>query len=198
MKALSSQTNYTIDFIATREQLQELWELDADAYDECSIGFEIFQSWWMAYPRGLTTVCSEKKLVGAMGIWPISPEQYQEFVSGRIREEELIPVSEAVCSIQPQSHWYFSGSVIKPEIRRLKSRPIKLLLEAAVGYWCSSGHIAYPVFSCALGYSLEGRRMLNRCKFRLTHAASIMPDNCPLYQFSANSQQEIINQILRQ
>jgi hypothetical protein len=179
--------------IANLEQLKELYLIDSDAYQECSIPFEVFELWWSSYEPGLNVISRKNKIIASIGIFPISVEQYQDFTKGRITESDLLPVSLEECEETPQHCWYFSGIVISPNIRGTKAAPLKLLLWAGLGQWAGSSYISYPAQCCALGYSQEGQLMLKRFGFSSIPESESFPDGCPVFSLSFSSMEEVLH-----
>jgi hypothetical protein len=181
--------------IGSVEQLRELWEIDADAYEECSLPFAVFRSWWENYEPGLTAISRNDKIIGCMGIFPLSKDQYEGFVSGNLAEAELVPVPLEICEEFPQHYWYFSGIVIDPTIRGTKAAPLKLLLSMSLGQWYSSGHVGYPVNNCAMGYSREGELILGRFTFCKLVDGANYPDCCPIYEMLKSTNKDMLQVI---
>jgi hypothetical protein len=179
------------------DELRKLHEIDADAYQECSISFDCFRGWWERYPSGITAVFSGDELVASIGLWAISPEQSQAFIDGQIREADINPVTTEECERQAQSHWYASGIVLRKHLRgTVKTNPIKLMLEAAIGGWFDTQMVAYPLRILALGEYLEGQNILSRFNFMKIRDRSNLPDGCDMYCLQANTEEEI-ERILR-
>lgn len=178
--------------IGTLEELRQLHEIDADAYQECSISFECFRRWWEQYPSGNTVVFSGTQIVASIGLWAIPQTQAEAFMDGKLREIDLNPVSEAACESSPQSYWYASGIILRKQLRgTIKTNPIKLLLEAAIGGWFDSGRVAYPLRLLALGEYVEGQNILTRFNFMKIRDRASLPDGCDLYCLQVNSEDDI-------
>jgi hypothetical protein len=187
----------TLHRISSIEQLRELWMIDGEAYEDCLLPFDVFETWWRRYEPGMTQVRRDGELIASIGIFPISPEQYTQFTTGVIAEAELLPVTLEECEVSPQQYWYFSGVVLIPELRGKKKAPLKLLLSVALEQWRTSGHIQYPVHNCAMAYSEEGEQMVKRFSFLQIPNSESFPDYCPLYQMTLDSEQELLNLIRR-
>ena len=67
--------------ISSPDELEELWAIDKSAYGAASIPFEKFLEWWRAYPPGLLVLKGDKRIGGAIGMWPIT-----ESAAARLRE----------------------------------------------------------------------------------------------------------------
>lgn len=180
--------------IQTLEELRRLHEIDADAYQECSITFECFQGWWERHQQGNTVVFSGNDIVASIGLWAISEEQSADFIEGKIRESEFSPVSFEEGEAAPQQNWYASGIVLKKHLRRnLKNNPIKMLLERAIGEWFDSGRAAYPLRVIALAEYVEGENLLTRFNFMKIRDKANLPDGCDIYCLQLSSEEDVEN-----
>lgn len=178
--------------ITTIDQLRELWQIDDAAYQDCSLPFKVFRGWWQRYPLGITIILSEQKIVASLGCWPITPEQFDAFITGQIKETDLLPVPLSQCERSPQDCWYFSGVVLRPEFRgSVKKNPLLRLLRAGVGHWVESSHIAFPAKLAALGEFVEGENLLSSFGFSKTRDKSQMPDGCNLYTQTLPSEKPV-------
>lgn len=191
---LRPNPEYSIQHIATVDQLHELWTIDDDAYGDCSIPFPVFRDWWERYPVGNTIVLSDNVIAASFGLWPISEGTATSFIEGRIKESDIEPVSLEECDQQPQRYWYASGVVLRlPYRNTVKANPIKPLLSTALSLWIGSDRISYSTQVLALSYSLEGKNMLNRFGFGRIREGQHLPDNCDLYALHLGCEREAQN-----
>jgi hypothetical protein len=58
--------------ICSQDELEELWAIDNSAYGAASITYEKFRDWWRAYPPGLMVLNWDRRIGGAIGLWPLS------------------------------------------------------------------------------------------------------------------------------
>jgi hypothetical protein len=181
---------YRVQVCQDLEQLRQLWEIDKEAYKDCSLSFEDFESWWNRYEFGSRILLEGDRIVAALGIYPISPEQHHAFVTGQIAESELKPVWFEECERNPQTCWYASGIVTAEEVRGWGS-PLKLLLQTGPSYWVDSRHLAYPLNLVAIAEYEVGARLLNFLGFEKTSDGASMPDGCDLYQTHFSSEAEL-------
>jgi hypothetical protein len=176
--------------VSSEEQLQELWKIDDDAYQENSLNFELFRNWWEQYVLGLKIITNSLDLiVGASGLWALSEAQTRYFISGRIKEQELLPLSHEALDSSPSRFWYCSGIVAIPELRGTIF-PLRKLIRATISTWLATGHVAFPVNVYALGYSPEGIALLEKLGFEEIKTSEEMPDQCPLYWHLIKSPQD--------
>ena len=68
-------------------ELRSLWATDCTAYGEASISFERFLDWWSAFPRDLQALFFGERILGALGLWPLSDADALK--AGRLKEAEL-------------------------------------------------------------------------------------------------------------
>lgn len=156
-------------------QLEELWQIDKEAYGEHSLEFDPFLKWWSAYPYGSRCLFLGSRIVASIGIYPLSEGQFNGFVEGKISEGALVPYLSS-----KSAHWYFSGMVILPEYqnRGLARR----LLRMGVGGWMRSGHLEYPAQVCGLAQTLPGRKALELMRFKKALNGAKLPDGLDLYR----------------
>lgn len=189
--ALSAHSFGHVNNIA---RLQELWTIDSQVYEDCSIEFQVFKGWWEQYPQGSLNLYEDGRILASIGIWPLDFEQYKLFTNGEIRESQLRPVPESECDRTPQAYWYFSGIVLLQERRLSRINPLKTLLPTALGGWSIRSHVAYPSHWCALGYSQQGKNMLHRFGFRLFND-STTPDGCPIYVDVVGARKDVVEKL---
>jgi hypothetical protein len=171
--------------------LKQLFEIDADAYADCSLDFRTFQNWWQRYPRGNRIVSLGDRLVASIGIWALAEAQFARFTSGEICESDLRPVPLSECESCPQSFWYISGCILRPEYRgTIRKNPLLSLLRFGVGDWIESTHASYPLKIVSLAEFVEGENLLKGFGFEPVKDAEEMPDGCTLYFLKIETEEE--------
>jgi hypothetical protein len=70
-------------------ELRALWAIDCAAYGEASISFERFLEWWSAFPAGLHALFFGERILGALGLWPLSDAGADALKAGRLKEAGL-------------------------------------------------------------------------------------------------------------
>jgi hypothetical protein len=188
----SPRRHITVQPVESLAQLRQLWEIDKEAYGDCSISFERFQDWWERYPWGSRILLQDGIIQASIGLYPLSERQAIEFANGTIREEVLRPVTQAECAPNPQRYWYASGIVVVPH-RRGESSPLRSLLKSSLPQWMESGHIAYPSEIFSLAEYEVGRRILTYLDFEKAKDGSELPDQCDLYRLKLKSKQQSLN-----
>lgn len=175
-----ARTNpYRLDLISNLTQLSELQKIDIEAYDDAAFEMDVFSQWWKRYDLGVKAVWNDSSIVAAIGLWALGEEQTRRFIGGQIREADLRPVVATELETAPVQFWYCSG-IVSTQRKTLDS-PLRKLLRCGIGAWTASGHIKYPMWLYALGYSDDGISMLERFGFEVVQPAAEMPDHCPLY-----------------
>jgi hypothetical protein len=75
--------------IRSPAELEELWAIDGAAYGEASITYEKFRDWWSSFPSGLRALFFQNRIMGAIGIWPLSARCAGFLKSARLKESQL-------------------------------------------------------------------------------------------------------------
>jgi hypothetical protein len=181
----------------TIEQLRQLWEIDKRAYGDCSLDFEKFADWWRLYPYGVRCLMAEEQIMAAVGVYPLSKEQWTAFSEGQISEALLLPVSLEECEATPQKHWYASGVVVIEALRGKSNSPLRTLIQFALSSWISSTHVAYPLNLIAITEYPIGAKILKYLDFVKAADGSKLPDGCDLYKSVFASQRQALEFLKR-
>ena len=160
-------------------ELEDLWAIDSAAYAEASITYEKFKDWWLGFPPGLGALFFKNRVMGAIGIWPLSPRCAWQLKTARLKESQLIGRAMHAFVSRPARFWYVSGIVLRPQL--VGSRAIKVLLSQGIGSWLRSPRIEFPCELLALGYSAQGQALLEGFNFYRIQNADAMPDQVPLF-----------------
>jgi hypothetical protein len=154
---------------------------------------EEFYRWWDSYELGLKVLVQGERIVGAFGLWPLSEEVARAFKDGRIVEHDLTPLTTTAPDSLPSSHWYASGIVLARVLRKLHTlNPLITLLAVGLNIWMESGHVKYPAEITAMGYSEEGRRMIERFGFIKLRDMCSDHDRFPLYCLRVRTRSDLI------
>lgn len=182
----------SVSCVESLDRLRELWLIDQEAYGDCSIAFKIFEQWWRRYRFGSINLLCDNQIIASLGLWPLPEQVAIDFASGRIAERDLLPMPLEECERSPQQHWYASGIVVVSSLRRrLKTNPLKPLLQRGLNHWASSGHISYPMSMIALAEYPAGQNILRRIGFSQERSSNELPDGCPLYRINLASEEEM-------
>lgn len=166
-------------YIRDKDHLRELWQIDKVAYDDHSLEFEPFLSWWNRYPIGSNCILMDGQIVASLGMYPISPEQAAAFSGGQIAEKDLLPVPIAECETNGCIDWYFSGLVVTPEWQNRGL--VRRLLRVGLGAWSVCGHLRYPIRIYGLGQTSTGKRVLEWFGMNQIVEGSHLPDGLDLH-----------------
>lgn len=166
-------------YLDSEAAVSEMWEIDKQAYQDCSLGLESFLAWWRRYEFGSRVLRLDGEIVAGIGIYPLYPEQAEKFANGEIPESKLLPVTQKRCDRVPVKDWYVSGVVIKPEHQNRGL--LRTLLRLGLGAWDATGHVSYPARMLGLAEYTIGQKLLAKFGFTKHRDGQDMPDGCDLY-----------------
>jgi hypothetical protein len=148
-----------------------LWAIDSAAYGEASITYERFKDWWSSFPLGLRALFFRNRVMGAIGIWPLSIRLAASLKSARLKGSELSGRMMRTFVDNPSRSWYGSGIVLRPQL--VGSRAIKILLSQGIGFRLKCAKVEFPCELLALAYSAQGQALLEGFHFfRIQNATS--------------------------
>jgi hypothetical protein len=133
--------------IRSPAELEDLWAIDNAAYGEASITYERFQDWWSSFPLGLRALFFQNRVMGAIGIWPLSNRCGRLLKSAKLKESQLLGRMMRGYIDSPARFWYVSGIVLRPQL--IGSRAIKVLMSQGIASSLKSPNIAFPA-NCSL------------------------------------------------
>jgi hypothetical protein len=179
--------------IRSPAELEDLWEIDNAAYGEASITYEKFRDWWLSYPSGLHALFFRTRVMGAIGIWPLSTRCAELLATGRLKESQLNGRTMRTFVHTPTQFWYISGIVLRSELRG--GRAITILLSHGIGSWLASAHIHFPCRLLALAYSEQGQALLEGFDFFKLQNAKAMPDRVPLFALQVSDREQLLSSL---
>ena len=182
-----------VGHVRSPAELEDLWAIDKEAYGEASITYEKFKDWWLSFPRGLHALFFRTRVMGAIGIWPLSARCAGLLTTGRLKESQLTGRNMRTFVHSPAHYWYISGIVLRPEL--IGGRAIKILLSHGIGSWLASAHIQFPSELLALAYSDQGQALLEGFKFFKVQNAKAMPDKVPLFALQVSDREQLISSL---
>jgi hypothetical protein len=177
--------------IQSSAELEDLWEIDNAAYGEASITYGKFKDWWMSFPSGLYALFFRTRVMGAIGIWPLSDRCAGLFANGQLKESEINGRTMRAFRHTPTQSWYISGIVLRPELRG--GRAITILLSHCIGSWLSSANIHFPCQLVALAYSEQGQALPEGFDFFKLQNAKTMPDGVPLFALKISAREQLLS-----
>jgi hypothetical protein len=175
--------------IESEKDLIDLWEIDKQAYGDCSLAYEPFLEWWTRYPYGSRNLVFGGTVIASIGIYPLYQEQAEAFASGLIKESDLLPSLLSDCEMMGADHWYCSGIVIAQEFQH--KGLLKTLLSLGIGAWEATGHIKFPMTLYGLAEYEIGEKLLRKFGFSKAKEGSGMPDGCDLYKAEIASHEHL-------
>ena len=176
--------------VRSNAELEDLWAIDNEAYREASITYETFKDWWRSFSPGLQALFFRNRVMGAIGIWPLSDRCARLFAAGRLKESELTGRSMRAFLKAPAQHWYVSGIVLRPEL--IGGRAIRVLLSQGLKSWLAAVQIHFPSRLLALAYSRQGEALLEGFNFFKLQNASAMPDKVPLFALQVPDRDNLV------
>ncbi len=182
-----------VRYVRSTAELEDLWEIDNAAYGEASITYEKFQDWWFSYPSGLHALFFRTRVMGAIGIWPLSTRSAELFTTGRLKESQLNGRAMRPFINASTQFWYISGIVLRSELRG--GRAIKILLSRGIGCWLATAHIHFPCDLLALAYSEQGQALLEGFDFFKLQNAKAMPDGVPLFTLQVSDREQLLSSL---
>jgi hypothetical protein len=182
-----------VGHIRSPAELEDLWAIDNEAYGEASITYEKFKDWWLSFPRGLHALFFRTRVMGAIGIWPLSVRCAGLLSTARLKESQLTGRTMRTFINTPAHFWYISGIVLRPEL--IGGRAIKILLSQGIGSWLASAHIQFPCELLALAYSDQGQALLEGFNFFKLQNAKAMPDNEPLFALQVGDKEHLVSSL---
>jgi hypothetical protein len=172
-------------------ELEDLWAIDSAAYGEASITYEKFQDWWSCFPPGLRALFFRNRIMGAIGLWPLSPRCSRLMKLAQLKESQLIGRTMRTYLGSPAQSWYVSGIVLRPQL--IGSRAIRVLLSQGMGSWLNSPNIAFPCELLALAYSAQGQALLEGFNFFRIQNGAAMPDRVPLFGLELDTREQFVS-----
>jgi hypothetical protein len=172
-------------------ELEDLWAIDNAAYGEASITYEKFRDWWSSFPLGLQALFFRNRIMGAIGLWPLSPRCSRLLKSAQFKESQLIGRTMRSYLDSPARSWYVSGIVLRPQL--IGSRAIRVLLSQGMGSWLKSPNIGFPGELLALAYSAQGQALLEGFNFFRIQNGAAMPDHVPLFGLELDTREQFVS-----
>ena len=172
-------------------ELEDLWAIDSAAYGEASITYEKFQDWWSSFPLGLRALFFRNRIMGAIGLWPLSHRCTRLLKSAQLKESQLIGRTMRSYLDGPARSWYVSGIVLRPQL--IGSRAIRVLLSQGIGSWLKSPNIEFPCELLALAYSAQGQALLEGFNFFRIQNGAAMPDHVPLFGLELDTREQFVS-----
>ena len=149
---------YSVGYVENVDDLDKVYALDCAAYGELNIDRNTLVSWWHLHNKGIFVVKKDLKVIGAMGIFPLSVKVYNALKSGKLSENEIYP-----SKYKESKYWYVSGIVIDEKYR--STRVILYILYISMWMWFRDNKFSEDVVIGSIPISEMGKKLLNRFKF---------------------------------
>ncbi len=173
--------------VAARSDIEKIADLDENEYHDDSVALPGLTGWFEKYSRGAFVLeyqpdSQPKRIVGALGIWPITADAFEQITTGRLDEVDI--GSKHICAEAKSvkyRHWYVGDIIIDAEFRRkgLFSTPALTLLGRGLREWLKIGHFADAVDLCAIGVADEGGSLLEHFGFQRATDSQNAAVSCP-------------------
>lgn len=128
------------------------------------------------YPPGLLVLKGDKRIGGAIGMWPITESAAARLRDSKLKESDLTGEMMQPFRNAPVRHWYISGIVLRPEL--VGTSAVRVLLGGGLCHWLYTAAIASPFQLLALASSHEGALLLARfgfyCYQKLTRCRTVL------------------------
>jgi hypothetical protein len=180
-KILHKRLNYQVRF-ATRNDLDAVAELDLVAYGDYTIDRRGLEKWWKQYEHGIYVLTQESKIIGAIGIWPISQRTFKQVTEGKI-DEQAIQVHKILKIFKARhKYWYFGDIVLDKEFQR-KTIPLITLLDGTLRSWLWQEELDDDIELCAIAATDEGAKLLKKYNFECELET---PDQKKIYVYKSS------------
>jgi hypothetical protein len=182
--------------VAARSDIETIADLDANEYHGDSIDLPGLIGWFEKYSHGAFVLeyqpdNQRKRIVGALGIWPITADAFGQITAGQLDEIDI--GSKHICAGAPNAkyrHWYIGDIIIDAAFRRkgLFGAPAATLLGRGLREWLKIGRFDDTVELCAIGVADQGGALLQHFGFRRAtdrqNAAICCPRGRPVFTAS--------------
>jgi hypothetical protein len=172
------QPKFSIDYPGTPSLLDQLYELDCEAYGKHAVDRSILERWVNECPASITLIMDGETIAGAFGLLAVSEGQIRKFIAGELKEADFECLPD---DIENHRFWYWSGIVLAKKYRLCRSSPLRKLLSWGVDCWLTSDRLAEKACVYATGCTTEGENLLGRFKFEQIKSGEEMKDGVPLF-----------------
>ena len=110
------------------------------------------------------------RIVGGLGIWPLTRKAYDGLRTGLIAEEEL--ESKDVNTSEPKTHWYIADVAADPTWRSKFPALVPSILQLAIENWRENSAGSEELHLLAHAYSECGSKLASRLGMALVHTGN--------------------------
>ncbi|MBC7515520.1 MAG: hypothetical protein H7237_03655 [Alkalinema sp. FL-bin-369] len=172
------QPRFSFDYPHSPALLDQLYQLDCEAYGAHAVDRSILERWVKVCPESITLILADGEIAGAFGLLATSEEQTRKFIAGNLRESEFECLPG---TIENHRFWYWSGVVLAKKYRLSRSSPLRKLLSWGIDCWLASDRLAKEAYVYSSPCTQEGQNLLDRFDFERIKSAEEMADSIPLY-----------------
>jgi hypothetical protein len=173
--------------VATRSDIETIADLDENEYHDDSVDLPGLTGWFEKYSRGAFVLEYQpdnqpKRIVGALGIWPITADAFEQIITGQLDEVDI--ASKHICAGAQNAkyrHWYVGDIIIDAEFRRkgLFGASAATLLGRGLREWLKIGHFDDAIELCAIGVADQGGSLLQHFGFQRATDSQNAAISCP-------------------
>ena len=174
--------------VAMSGDLEKIASLDVNEFHNDSVGLAGLTQWFEKYPYGAFVLEEKiddykKRIIGALGIWPVTQATFQRLIEGKLAETDI--GKDQISSMKRNGHytyWYVGDVIVDKEFRKKglrASRAIPILLRDGLYHWLQFGAFNKEIEFCAIAVGDEGRHLLERFKFQSAKSSEEKPIQCP-------------------
>jgi hypothetical protein len=186
---------YDVHIISSEGEVRALEALDVEIYGPAALPGDQLLSWWLKYPKGIHVVYDPIRLVGAIGMWPISEEAYAQLMRGERTEASVTAADLRTNEQHDQAHWYLAGVLVRNGYRA--SRVLPNLLATAIRTWIEETGALVRVGLLAVATSKQGEGYLNKFGFSPVATVTAPADQYPRYVVEHLTPQGILDRLKR-
>jgi hypothetical protein len=173
--------------VAARNDIETIADLDANEYHDDSVDLPGLTGWFEKYSHGAFVLEYQpddqpKRIAGALGIWPITADAFEQITAGQLDEIDI--GSNHICAGAQNAkyrHWYIGDIIIDAEFRRkgLFGAPAATLLGRGLREWLKIGHFDDDIELCAIGVADQGGSLLEHFGFQRATDSQNAAISCP-------------------
>jgi hypothetical protein len=153
-------------------------------FKDSSVPTETLKSWWQKQNSGLIAAYLNGEIIGGLSYWGLTPAAYNKLCKGECKERDLSPADLS----QGHSHYIYISEIALSASHVRQGYALNLLRALSADIDKRFTIHKQKLSLLALGYSPEGRALLDKLQFKQILSAHESPDKQALYRL------EIVNQ----
>ncbi|MCB9230593.1 MAG: GNAT family N-acetyltransferase [Bacteroidia bacterium] len=175
-------------FLKNDAEFLEIDKIYQECFAESSVPTQIQKEWWKNQPKGIIVLKNGPQIIGGMSFWNISKFIFNQFREGLIFERDIetkeMPQENAeyiylsdIGIIDDFKGRKFSSLLMKEFIKELEERLKRVK----------------AIHLLALGYSLEGEKLLGKLGFHKILDGTESKDGSPLFHLQVDKKEGLKN-----